>query len=266
VQADLVGRDVAQRVIERLDVALGDFEELRVAQLGKRQVTTHRQVGAVDLQHEPRAVDGVVLLLHDVDEPGQVRLAARVVLVAHEVGDDARRGRRHERLGGLHVLQGRLQVGDVLLHGAPVLPLDGTVAGRPQDGRAPLGPRGRLREVRPVGPRRHRRLPAEAGQPVAHVGGVTDLALLAVADDVHAGLDLLADDVGHGALHARSEGDRVGLGARVERLQRRGEVRGTGQAAGVRGEDPVRASLHRVIPPRASWLRMVSCGGLWSRS
>ena len=80
-------------MVERLDVGLGDLEELRVAQLGEGQMAAHGQVRAVDLEHEAGLVDGVVLLLHDVGQPGQVGLAGRVVLVLQEVGDDAGRGR-----------------------------------------------------------------------------------------------------------------------------------------------------------------------------
>ena len=53
VQAHAVGRDVAERVVQRLDVALGDLHELRVAELGKRDVTPHREVRAIDLQPPP---------------------------------------------------------------------------------------------------------------------------------------------------------------------------------------------------------------------
>ena len=55
VQAHPIGRDVAQGVIERLDVGRGDLQELGIAQLVEREVPPHRQVGAVDLQHEPGA-------------------------------------------------------------------------------------------------------------------------------------------------------------------------------------------------------------------
>ena len=43
-----------------------------------------------------------------------------------------------------------------------------------------------------------RRVAAEAREAVGDVGRVADLAGLAVADDVDAGLDLAADDVGDG--------------------------------------------------------------------
>ena len=89
MQAHAVGRDVAQRVIQRLHVRRGDLHELRVADVRKREVPAHRQVRTVDLEHDARAVDRVVLLLHHVDEPCEIRLAARIVLVRQEVRDDA---------------------------------------------------------------------------------------------------------------------------------------------------------------------------------
>ena len=70
-----------------------------------------------------------------------------------------------------------------------------------------------------------------------HVGGIADLALLAVVDDVDAGLDLLADDVGDGAVHAGVEGRLLGDGAGVERFEQRGEIVRSRQTPGVGGQD-----------------------------
>jgi hypothetical protein len=57
---------------------------------GKRQVPAHREVWTVDLQHEPGAMDRVVLLFHDVGEARQVGVASRIVLVLQKVRDDPR--------------------------------------------------------------------------------------------------------------------------------------------------------------------------------
>jgi hypothetical protein len=116
-------------------------------------------------------------------------------------------------------------------------------AGRATCG-APLRARGRLGKVRPVGAALHRALPAEAGEALAHVGRVADLALLAVVHHVHARVGLLLHDVPGGAAHAGREGGGVGRGARVHRLQHGEEIRGPGEAARVRGEDAVDAALH----------------------
>ena len=87
-------------------------------------------------------------------------------------------------------------------------------------------------------------LAVEAGEAMAHVRGVVYLALLAVADHVHAGLDLLPHDVGDGPTDARLECGRIGRDTRVVRLEHRDQVGGPGQAARVRGQDTVGASLH----------------------
>src|SRR6185369_10118448 len=93
-------------------------------------------------------------------------------------------------------------------------------------------------KVRPVGPGPARALAAEPGEAMPHVGGVADLALLAVADDVDARVELLAHDVGHGPADAGLEGGGIRRVPGVQRLQHRGQIRRTGQAA-------FRASLHR---------------------
>jgi len=84
---------------------------------------------------------------------------------------------------------------------------------------------------------------------MAHVGRVADLALLAVVDDVQAGLDLLADDVGDGAAHARVERPGIRHGPRVERLQGSCQVLGPRKATSVCRQDAVGAELHRREPP-----------------
>src|SRR2546427_2297028 len=251
VKANAVGGNVAQRMVERLDIGLGDLQELGVAQIGEREMPPHGEVGAVHLQHEPGPMNRVVLLLHDVDQARQIRFTSRVVLVLQEVRDDPRRGRRHKCLGRLGPGQSRAQVGDVLLHRRPVLPVDRAVARRTRYRRAPFAPRGRLGKVGPVRPNRDRRLSAEPGESMPHVGRVADLPLLAVVDDVHARFHLLPDDIGDGTAHARLEGGGLGRGSRVQRLERRRQVLGSRQASGVRGQDAVGAELHRGVPPKA---------------
>ena len=49
------------------------------------------------------------------------------------------------------------------------------------------------------------RLPIEAGQPVLHIGRVALLALLAVVDDIDAGLRLPPHHVVHGGCHTLVE-------------------------------------------------------------
>src|SRR5262245_15527448 len=93
---------------------------------------------------------------------------------------------------------------------------------------------------------------------MAHVCGITDLALFAVVDDVHACRHLLADDVRHRVAHASLEGRGVRQCADVERLQSAGQIPRSWQATGVRGEDALRAALHRVPQSRAEARRAPS--------
>src|SRR5882672_4684407 len=53
VKANAIGGNVAQRMVERLDVGLGDLQELGVAQVGEREMPPHGQVRTVDLEDEP---------------------------------------------------------------------------------------------------------------------------------------------------------------------------------------------------------------------
>jgi hypothetical protein len=86
---------------------------------------------------------------------------------------------------------------------------------------------------------------------MAHVGRVADFALLAVVDDVYAGLELLADDVADGAAHAHVERLGVRHPPRVKRLQSGRQVLGPRKAAGVCRQNAVGAKLHRRGPSSA---------------
>ena len=95
-----------------------------------------------------------------------------------------------------------------------------------------------------------RRIAIEAREPVLDIGGVADLAHLAVADDVHADFDLLADDVddriGDHAIGVWRNG-AVALAGE----QHVGDSLRARQAADMRGEYPVGASKH-VVALRSS--------------
>ena len=84
----------------------------------------------------------------------------------------------------------------------------------------------------------------EAVEPRPRIGHPVELAVLAVADDVDAGVDLLADHLVDGALHPRRErGLVVGL-AQLLGVQHRDQIGRPRQAAGVGGQDAARAALH----------------------
>jgi len=119
--------------------------------------------------------------------------------------------------------------------------------------RAPvLGRRAARRELRHEAREFHqvlarvaRRIAAEARKAVGNVGRVADLAGLAVADDVDAGLDLAADDVGDGAGDHRRRRARVADLAPLAPEQHVGHRLGARQAADVGREDAPAAGPHR---------------------
>ncbi len=80
------------------------------------------------------------------------------------------------------------------------------------------------------------------------IGHPVELAVLAVADDVDLGVDLLLDHLGDGPADTRRE--RLGVVGFTQFLgvEHRDEIAGPRQAAGVGGEDPARAALHSFGP------------------
>jgi hypothetical protein len=105
------------------------------------------KVGAVELEHEPSAVDLVVLDLHRVGKGKEIRLVAGVVLVLEVRRDDAGRSRAHERICHVDVCKGGLQVGNVGPHRIPVTVGEGTDAGRQRVATAASFAREILREL-----------------------------------------------------------------------------------------------------------------------
>ena len=84
----------------------------------------------------------------------------------------------------------------------------------------------------------------EAGEPRPRIGHPVDLAVLAVADDVDPGVGLLRHHVRDGAADAGIEGRLVVGLAELLGVEQRDQVGRPRQAAGVRGQDAVRAALH----------------------
>src|SRR5262249_11503953 len=68
VHAHALGRDVSDRVVERLDVSGDHLAEFFQAQMGEYHVAAERQVRAVELQHEAGVHDGAVFARHHVGE------------------------------------------------------------------------------------------------------------------------------------------------------------------------------------------------------
>ena len=248
VQTRPLRRDVGERVVQRVHVQAGHPAELVEAQVGVLDVPPHPEVGTIDLQVDARSRHRLVLRPHGVGDREQVRLVARVMVVAEEQRDDARGRRRQERVLGLRRVTRRPQIVRVGLGGARVAHADRPVTrrrpatGSPGIAEDALGHLGEVHQV-PVLQRMARA--AEAVQAVLDVGRVTRLAHLAVVHDRDAGLHLLADDLADGGADTRAQGGRIDRHAFLLREHHPDHVRRTRKTPGVRGEESLGAPRHR---------------------
>src|SRR5262245_48047757 len=78
VHAHALGRDLSDRVVERLDVGGDHLAEFFEAQMGEYHVAAERQVGTVELQHQAGVHDGAVFARHHVGERVEIGFLARV--------------------------------------------------------------------------------------------------------------------------------------------------------------------------------------------
>src|SRR5262249_37451374 len=97
---------------------------------------------------------------------------------------------------------------------------------------------------------------------LVHITGKARLPVLAVADDVHSGLDLLVHNFLHGAAHTCGEFLLVIGLAIFFRPHELYEPWRTHQAADMSGENPVCTPLHGLPPD--GMLQHVCCGVLYS--
>ncbi len=195
VHAQLLGRNVGDRVVERLDVHLRLLAPLRKGEVGVLDVPSHAQVRAVDLEDEAGLRDRLVLLPHRIGDREQVRLLGGIVLVAEEERHDAGRRGREERVLDLDARQRRLQVVDVGLGRLRVAHADRRVARRRLPARAPGVAEHALREIGEAGEvlvDERVAGAAEAGEAILDVGRVARLAHLAVVNHVDTRRGLLA--------------------------------------------------------------------------
>ena len=212
VDADPLGIDALQRVIEDLDVELDLGPKLRDRCVGKLQVTTEGKIGTVDLEDETAANDRPVLLAQGIGKRIQEVPAAVVVRGAHEHGDTAWRHRRQESLRDRLVLDFGRQGVQVRGKLVPSDVGDRTVVGwhrRPRQLFA-VGDEEALRHLREVEQVTRRKwagcgLPLEAAETVFHIVGEPGLAHLAIADDVDPGRDLPLHGLVHGGPHALAQ-------------------------------------------------------------
>ena len=212
----------------------------------EHHVAAERQVGAVDLQHEAGIDDRAVFPRHHLGQRIKIGFVRGIVLVLQIARDLTGRRRGHEpfaRLGARHRL---LRPRDVGLERGEILPGDGTRARRAMlERRGEVGEHRReLGEVGLAGPERRRARAVEAREAILHVGGVVGAALLPVVDDVEPAGDLFPHHVGDRRAHRGRELGRFGAGIFLLGQQQFHHFRRPRQAAGMGGENALRAALH----------------------
>ncbi len=248
MQPHAIGWDVDQRVIERLDLDLRIPQKRGVVEILEARVTAHRQVGAIQLQQQTRLHDFFVFRPHGFGHRLHVFLMRRVKLIGLEYSHGAGRHCVQEAFGDAPALShGIFHAGNVLTHGLERLDLDFRLACGPFISRrmafldqlvAIIGKIVQILRGRAL------RIAFESRQPVTDVSGVAYFAHLAIADDVHAGFDLMLYDIGHRAAHRGVELRRiVGLIAILREQQVHRCLRPR-QTADVSGEDAVGTQLH----------------------
>ena len=255
VIADLLARQVFDRLIENLDVARHPFEI--VLQRRRRHHAVERDRGArvVELHQQAVVDDLLVFVAHRGADCRQHVVIVLVVFVLAVRDDTCRCRHRQEAFRHLHLRQRRFEIVDVLLQqlltGVADRPDHDEIHGRRSALlRVELGVE--LCEPAAVGAARPcvaslERPPLEAAEAVQHVLGPRErLAVFAVADDVETALGLLPHHLSHrilqGALVGRLVVGLAGLLGAKEFLQ----FRRPDQAADVGGENTVRAALHDV--------------------
>ena len=172
-----------------------------------------------------------------------------VEVIGLEQRDHAGRGGVEERIRGLARRHAAREIAQVLLQRLERLGADLADAARP----AVLGRGAELRELLEQARKLHqvlpglaRRVAGEAGEAVRDVGGVADLAHLAVADHVDAGRDLLLHDCLDGIGDDRAAaGGVVRDLAVLAREQHIGDRLRARQAADMRGENALGAGPHQ---------------------
>ena len=170
----------------------------------EHHVAAEPQIGRVELQDESRLDNGLVLGSHRLGQRVEVRLVVAVVGVGLEQRDDTGRRGVHEGVVRAVCVDRGGEVGDVAPARAHVLHSYGTDALGPLVRRCPPSARLPLEEggvVLEIGRGAPGAVALEPGNPILDVGGVGELAHLAVADDVDADRDLTAHHVVNRAGH-----------------------------------------------------------------
>ena len=89
VEPDLLARDIAQGMVERVEAHLGEAPVGRHVHL-RVQLPGVGQVGIVDLQQEPSVGDRLLLVVHGIGDGVDERLVVGVVVVDQPMLNGAR--------------------------------------------------------------------------------------------------------------------------------------------------------------------------------
>src|SRR5438105_1806150 len=113
MKPDTVGRYVAERVVQYLDMQLACFAKVSETELFKLHMPAHCQVRTVDLQDEAGGTNRLILRPHRLGQSTEIGLVGRIILVGQKERDHAWGRRRHETLNRLRRGYRRSQVVEV---------------------------------------------------------------------------------------------------------------------------------------------------------
>jgi len=137
MDADHVGRNIAERMIERFGMESGTPQKLRFGEVLKSGVPRHCQIGAIDLQHKTRRDDGGVLFPHRLGDGRDIVFVAAIISVRQEARDHAGRGRGQKCLDGPRGIDGGAHIGEVLRQRLRIADGDRTDAGHALEASCP---------------------------------------------------------------------------------------------------------------------------------
>ena len=90
VHADAIGRHVAQRMVQHLDVPRREADEVVLGARPVHRVAAHRHVRRVDLQQQPRLRKALVFGAHPLGNRFEIGVLRRVEVVRLEQRDRSR--------------------------------------------------------------------------------------------------------------------------------------------------------------------------------
>ena len=211
MQPHAVGRNALDALVDHRHMQLARLDEVGVGAVAIEHGAVHGEIGRIDLQHQPGLVDRLIFVAHLARDRGEIGFVGIVEGVEHGGGDDAGRGRGHERLRKRLAFAGDALVErNLALDGRRIVIVNFALRLRRvllpahirKAAREIADELGKFLEFAPAPPFR---FAAEAGHALRYVGLKTDALLLAVIADIDAGLFLFGDHVPDRLFHFRVE-------------------------------------------------------------